>query len=373
MPAAMTEMQVVVEALACDEAFACDGAASSAARTMLVEGLAHALSSTLEERHEHQNALVSMAAGVLVAGNKAALAESKGLREQAESVQCRKEEAQGVVAEAAGALAERELAIEAAVASLDRAEQEVKDAQVWHKQAAKVEAAATDAASALELQKAEVDGLVASIAAFEDGSSQDSPAQAVADFLTEHRAEPALVAAAVPCLQLAPAQRGAFDAETATEIGEVLAGRASALTEQLASARAHQASVAAEALGLWAIFSVAQDGAAKAAAVLAAARAAAEEAKAAEASAQQALKEQEAAFTSAMVSQTLAEERAKQMEAAAVAFERLRCPPPVVEESKSEEADVAMAAAEVRAQVKAAAIEQTQEETLDSAPMEVVA
>jgi len=356
-------MTTVIEVLSAEEMYNFSGAANTAARSMLVDGLPHAVVTASGARHHFQEEMINLAATVFESARVQAATEVDGHAAKAEAIRGDIATAQQGVEVASGIRAAAETVKQDKIRDVSDADIEAQNAEIEHLEADKLARKDRDDLTAQQMQKATLDNSVALVSMSQDGLSADHVSAVVAELKTIG-AETSLIAGAAFALTLPSAKRGLFDAVTINEISQILKNYGTELVASISLAAEKVRDTEAQALGLWALFDVSREAHVAALQAQAEAETSLEAAMTGEKAAKTVVTQIEASFSNAMVEQTLAEERVRQLVEAQRCLEVLRSPPVEVAPEPPVVEEMTMATEEVVAE-EALATEQAIEASAD--------
>lgn len=341
--AAKTDLEVVIAALNNAESYPTESHPASA-RTMLVEGLPHALPAAGQEPHRFQREFISLAGGLLAEARKGATAALEACEAKSKEEEVQFQAAEKERSAAAESTATARADFEAKTAELRGLEEQAALAEVDLAGLEEARDAVLRGREELKGRRQAVSAVAAALEEWESGKSEKPPTAKVVAFLEEAKVEKALLAAAPSALAVRPAERKAFDNVAMEEISKIIEHSGADLDEKLAAGEPEERQALAEALGAWAILDVARDRVKEAKAALTAARRTLRDAEATEATALDAETTRREAQGEALAQQSQAAEKIKELDEAVAALERVSEPAPEATEASAEAMEVEAAA-----------------------------
>lgn len=350
----MSDMEKVLEVLT--NATEYPAPAPPSARSMLAEGLPHALAAS--GAHSFQEEIAGLTAGMLAEVRASAESILASACEQVSEAEAQLRTVDDERVAAAERHSQAQAEAEAREAARDEAKATVKDNEALHKEAKQAESAYLHEKGLLSERKSQLDALAASIRAHEE-SQAEAPLDEIVAYLEEVGAEKALIAAVPGALERTPAERGAFDAITLAEVNELLSQSLASLAAEIAEGAQTERHASAEAMGAWAVLDISEGRSADAAAALCSAQEGQEAALAERQAAEALAQTRSAAVTDALVQRTLAEEKVSEAAGAEAALATLRSPPapPAVEEEAAPAVEVEAMEVEAAPEAEAAPME----------------
>jgi hypothetical protein len=215
-------------------------------------------------------------------------------------------------------------------ALVKEANMRVKEAEREHQQADRLHKAMDKKRSSLEQAKQQgsnvIEGIFPMLATggWEDDETRDYAVMNVQEHLKLCGVEKVLVETAPKSLEKRPDDRGAFDKATVDHVAEVLKQRVTGLEAELQAGADAAMEARVEALGMWAVADIARDKAAKAEVLKVEAQGTLHDASVKHKSLNKQVADRERKVSTCLANLTLFGEKAKHIEAAKAAFERLR-------------------------------------------------
>eukprot|EP00930_Biecheleria_cincta_P093912 TRINITY_DN8457_c0_g4_i1.p1 TRINITY_DN8457_c0_g4~~TRINITY_DN8457_c0_g4_i1.p1 ORF type:complete len:368 (-),score=118.03 TRINITY_DN8457_c0_g4_i1:123-1166(-) len=316
---AMTQVQTICKALGDADLFSFPGAPSKNAREMVAAAVPHATG-----EHAYQKEMLAAASTVLASARDAVEAEIKVCGEQGEAAVNAISDAQKALGAASATTQQAQLLLEETQAALEKQAAKAATAEREEQRAKQEEKTARESEDVVLKRKAAVDASMASVQAAEDGETDDINADEMSEVLRAASCEKTLLEAFPTAMSLPKAKRGKFDAMTLEEVKHVLSGHGAMQQAQLDEVQALTRDCWAEALGCEALMEVEQERLEAASQTVREAEADIEAKTAAESSARNLVAAREAERSSALVMQTLAEEKMSRAQQALTALEKLQ-------------------------------------------------
>jgi len=313
----------------------------ASARTMLAEGLPHALpvpvaaagvSPVQAAVHGFQTKFVGYIEQLL------AEAKERSTQDGA-AAEAKRAETEAQLAEAEQGVAQAAKNVEGATAQVDAEKARIQELQAGAEQEEANHAACKAQGQQQKQEWEELRQLHESAKAVSEGAlrmlEEDegdeevraSAAEAVAAYIEEQKAEKVLQAAAPLALSVKPSSRGNFDTITSKAVSALINKRVSALGEKVAAIEPVEKELKAETVGLWAIADCARDAVLEAKGELKTAGKALKELEAAHEQAQEKVTSEQEQMTLDQASKARAAEKEEEAAAASAALERLAKPP----------------------------------------------
>jgi len=235
---------------------------SEQARTMVADGLAHALPQVGEEQHQYQKEIVDSAVTILAEALQVCIDAELNCKSVIQDSEEKLNNAKAAIEIAHAAVESANFDFKAKSGAVQVKKKEVSGLDAEHEEVEAVALACKNTLGIVTGRKENATLATKIIADVEEGVLAlpiEEASASVVDFLEDVGAEKALQAAVTGALKSPPASRKAFDVVAMGAIVEAVSKGAESIETSLATAMHEEAYAEAEALGVWAIADVQRD------------------------------------------------------------------------------------------------------------------